>query len=299
VSATPALFNISLPRWPKPNTSAIFGDESSQDEDYFVLGALYFWWGNEGVKDRIAELEAGLAKIKADHGISVIKWQDVPRPSLKLTGYKKCVEYLASQTKNPKGGHGKSIGGGVRFKCMVVDTKKYPLKKKSVGATDKLVGYMKFYTMHLADGIMMPGHGYFYSILIDDYEWRPASGHDAVMLGKCVEGRYLEEFQPNDRTINKYKFQHSELKTAKDEDSNLIQMADLLAGAVAFVRNDGMTRQSNVSAPRKDLVHLIQQSYRGVRLDRPMPFGPFGIWEFDIPGTGKSPTRRGYVPYLP
>lgn len=295
----PTLFDKSLRRWPKPFTSAMFSDESSQDEHFFVLGALYFWWKSEEIKNRIATLEADVAKIKAEHGISVIKWQDVPKPSLKLKGYKACIEYLASQIKNHKGDDGQSVGGGVRFKCMVVDTKKYPLKKKAVGATDKLVGYMKFYTMHLADGIMIPGHGYYYDITIDDYEWRPATGHDAAMLGKCVEGRYLEEFQPNDPTIDKRKFRHSELKTVKDENSNLIQMADLLAGAVAFVRNGGMTRQSNVSGPRKELVHLIQQSYKGVRLHRPMPFGPFGIWEFDIPGTGKSPTRRGYVPYVP
>ncbi len=70
--------------------------------------------------------------------MTVIKWQDVPKPNVKLKGYKACIEYLASQTKNQKGDDGQSIGGGLRFKCMVVDTKKHPLKKKSVGATDKI-----------------------------------------------------------------------------------------------------------------------------------------------------------------
>ncbi len=224
----------------------------------------------------------------------------MPKPSLKLKGYKACIEYLASQTKNVSGVQkGESIGGGLRFKCLVVDARKYRLKNKAVGATDKLVGYLKFYTLHLADGIMLTQRGYPFDITIDDYEWRPATGHDAVALGKAVEGRYLDQFNPEDRTINKYKFQHSVLKCVDDKDSNVIQMADLLTGAVAFVRNGGLSRSSGVSAPRAELVDLIQRSYRGVRLDRPMPFGPFGIWEFKDPGKPKSLTRRGEVPHLP
>jgi hypothetical protein len=292
-----ALFDLSLPRWPKPYTSAIFGDESSQDEHFFVLGAMYFWWKAEEIKNRIAKLEADLTEIKAAQGISVIKWQDVPKPSLKLNGYKACIEYLASQIKN-HAVERQSIGGGVRFKCMVVDTKKYPLKKKSVGATDKLVGYLKFYTMHLAQGIMLSQRGYFYDITIDDYEWRTETRHDDVALGKAVEGMYLEQFLPEDKSIDKYKFQHSVLKTVDDKDSNLIQMADLLTGAVAFVRNGGLLRPSNVSRPRIELVDLIQRSYRGVRLDQAWAFGPFGIWEFKVPGRASplpSPTARGNV----
>jgi hypothetical protein len=61
----------------------------------------------------------------------------------------------------------------------------------------------------------------------------------------------------------------------------------------------GTAALQRFSAPRIELVDLIQRSYRGVRLDRPMPFGPFGIWEFKDPGTVKSPTRRGFAPYLP
>jgi hypothetical protein len=285
---------MSKLRWNKPFTSAIFSDESSQNENFFVLGALYFWWRTEDYKNQIAKFEAELAQIKRDHGISVIKWKHVPMPSLKFEGYKACIEYLASRTKNVRGvQRGESIGGGLRFKCLVVDTRKYPVKNKAVGATDKLVGYLKFYTLHLADGIMLPQRGYPFDITIDDYEWRPATRHDAVALGKAVEGRYLDQFKPEDRTINKYKFQHSVLKCVDDKDSNLIQMADLLTGAVAFVRNGGLSRSSGVSAPRAELVNLIQRSYRGVRLDRSRHFGPFGIWDFRDPGKPRSPTRRG------
>jgi hypothetical protein len=307
------LFDCSLPRWTKPYTSAIFSDESSQDEHLFVLGALYFWWATNDYKNQIAKFESELAQIKRDHGISVIKWQDVPKPSLKLKGYKACIEYLASQTKNHSAQSRalsgvqerdvpdrRSIGGGLRFKCMVVDTTQYRLKNKATGAFDKLIGYLKFYTLHLADGIMLTQRGYPFDITIDDYEWRPATRHDAVALGKAVEGRYLAQFQPEDRTMDKYKFQHSVLKCVDDKDSNLIQMADLLTGAVAFVHNGGLLRSSGVSGGRVELVDLIQRSYRGVRLDRARAFGPFDIWEFPVPDRAvKSLTRRGVVPFLP
>jgi hypothetical protein len=146
---------------------------------------------------------------------------------------------------------------------------------------------------------MLTQRRYPFDITIDNYEWRPATRHDAVALGKAVEGRYLEQFQPEDRTINKYKFQHSVLKCVDDKDSNLIQMADLLTGAVAFVRNGGLLRPSSVSVGRAELVDLIQRSYRGVRLDESRPFGPFGIWDFKDPGKPRSLTRRGEARYLP
>ena len=121
----------------------------------------------------------------------------------------------------------------------------------------------------------------------------------ACLWGGAIEGRYLEQFKPEDKSINKHKFQHSVLKTVDDKICNLVQMADLLAGAVAFVRNGGMLRPSNVSVGRMELVEVIRKSYRGVRLDRPQPFGPFGIWEFKDPGKPRSLTRRGEAPYLP
>jgi hypothetical protein len=244
------LFDKSKLPWSKPFTSAIFGDESSQDENFFVLGALYFWWKTEDYKNQIAKFEAELAAIKRDHGISVIKWQDVPKPSLKLKGYRACIEYLASKAKNvsvQKGDVRQSIGGGLRFKCLVVDTKKYPLKNKSVGSIDKLVGYLKFYTVHLANGIMLPQRGYPFDITIDHYS--SDERHSSASLGRAIEGRYLEQFKPEDKTINKYKFQHSVLKTVDDKESNLVQMADLLTGAVAFVRNGGIRRTRSGEAP--------------------------------------------------
>jgi hypothetical protein len=78
----------------------------------------------------------------------------------------------------------------IKFKCMIVDTKKYPLGHATINNGDKLLGYMRYYTLFLADGIMKAQKGYFYDITIDDYSWRPKTGHDSIRLGKWVEGRY-------------------------------------------------------------------------------------------------------------
>jgi hypothetical protein len=109
-------------------------------------------------------------------------------------------------------------------------------------------------------------------------------------LGKWVEGRYRKYFK-SDSTLDPRRFQLSELKTADDKDSNLIQMADLLAGAVAFCRNGGLDRTSNVSIGRQELIEVMRQSYGGVRLDRYQQYkGPFRIWNFEDPDDGPSPS---------
>jgi hypothetical protein len=284
----PDLFDLSLPRWPARNTSVAFSDESSVGEPFIVYGALYSWWPSSDYKNEVAKIENELAEIKGGHGLSTVKWKKVPPPGWKLEGYKALVRYLASLKSRTK------------FKCMVVDTEKYPLKNKAVTGGDPLVGYLKHYTMHLVDGIMLTQRGYFYDITIDNYSFRPKKGYDSRSLGRMVEGRYLKVFQPDDRTVNKRRWRHCELKTANDEDSNLIQMADILAGAVAFCRNGGMDRTSKVSIGRRELVAVIRENYGGVRLDKyQQPRGPFVIWIFEDPDHdgNRSLTARGEVPY--
>jgi hypothetical protein len=272
------LFDTSRLRWPAPNTSVVFSDESSQDEDFFVLGGLYFWHPSNDYKNQIATFESELQALKNEYGIRVIKWQEVPKPSLKLKGYKAIVRYLASHQKK------------IRFKCMIVDTKKYPLGHATINNGDKLLGYMRYYTLFLADGIMKAQKGYFYDITIDDYSWRPKTGHDSIRLGKWVEGRYRKYFQ-SASALDPRRYELCELKTADDEDSNLIQMADLLAGAVAFCRNGGLDRTTNVSIGRQELIEVIRQSYVGVRLDKYQQYkGPFVLWNFDAPDDGPSPS---------
>jgi hypothetical protein len=141
------LFDLTLPRCPAPNTSVIFSDESSQKEDFFVLGALYLWLPSGDYKRHIARLESKLTKLKADYGLGTVKWEKVPKPGRMLESYKALVRYLAS------------LKDRIKFKCMIVDTNAYPLGHRTINDGDELVGYMKYYTVFLTDGIMLTQRG--------------------------------------------------------------------------------------------------------------------------------------------
>jgi hypothetical protein len=138
------------PRWPTRWTSVIYSDEASHGiEQFFVFGGLYIRLPTSSYKEHIQGLENKLAEIKNKYHIGIAKWEKVPEPGWRLEGYKALVGYLASP----------EVRKFVRFRSMVVDTKEYPLKKKSVGATDKLVGYLMYYCVFLTDAIMLKQHG--------------------------------------------------------------------------------------------------------------------------------------------
>jgi hypothetical protein len=279
----PALFDLSLPRCPAPYTSVIFSDESSQQAIHFcVFGGLYLWCPNEECKSEVAKLESGLAALKVEYGLRLVKWEDVPTPSRKLEGYKALISYLASYRLPLK----QRIG----FKCLVVDTHKYPLDEKEITGRDPLVGYLKYYTVFLTNGIMLAQRGYYYDITVDDFSSRPPK-YDSQSLAKHVEGRYVRISKKRD-----LKQRHSELKTAKEEDSNLLQMVDVLTGAVAFCWNEGMSRDSRRSVGMKELVAVIQKSYGRKLGENSKPKGQFVVWKF-IPSDydGPSPTAPGVV----
>jgi hypothetical protein len=97
------------------------------------------------------------------------------------------------------------------------------------------------------------------SMCLGNYPFR--EGQDSNRLKLSVEGRYRK------RTGKTYLQRHCDLVTANEEDSNLLQLTDLLVGAVAFCWNGGMLRTSARSSGRKQLVEVIRRSYGGVRLD--------------------------------
>jgi Protein of unknown function (DUF3800) len=134
----------------------IFCDESSQAERFFVLGALYFALKADADHAiEIAKVEKNMREIKAKHGLhGRVKWEKVPSANQKnkLDGYKRLIKVFAA-TKQ------------VRFKCMVLDTTKYPLDNRARWRGDALVGYLKFYCVFLSDGIMVHYPGHFYDIM--------------------------------------------------------------------------------------------------------------------------------------
>jgi len=257
-----------LPPYQANFRSMIFCDESSQNEKFYVVGGLYFRLDSRtDYKSEVAALEKRFTDLKAEYGLfGRVKWEKIPPATQhnKLEGYKSLIRDLATIKD-------------MKFKCMVVDTTKYQLDSKTVCFGDPLVGYLKLYCVFLTDGIMVKWPGYFYDITIDNYSFRDGQGSD--LLWRTVEGRYLK------KTLRTRLFRHCDLVTAEEENSNLLQLTDLLVGAVAFCWNGGRLRTSARSSTRKQLVEVIERSYGGVRLDKNEPNGKFRIWPMSIPAT--------------
>lgn len=258
--------SLPLRRWTAPWTSVIFSDESSlSGEKYFVFGGLYIRLPSKSYTKHVQGLENKLSEIKAKHGIGVAKWEKAKEQGWRLEGYKAMVEYLASP----------EVKKFVRFACMVVDSHKYSLKSKS---GDRLQGYLQYYCVFLTSGIMNRQEGYFYDITIDNFEF-PETGHNKESLERAVEYRYLNKCkQPKDRN-----YRHSALDVANDENSSILQMADVLAGAVAYSHNEGRQRSSKRSIGRNELVTTIRKCYGGLAMNRPQDRGAFRIWHLFIP----------------
>lgn len=144
---------------------------------------------------------------------------------------------------------------------------------------------------------MLAQRGYFYDITTDNYSFSPGTPYDSHHLGECVERRYVRKSRKGD-----VKQRHSQLSTANNEQSNLLQMTDLLAGAVAFSWNKGRDRTSIRSVGMKALADSVQKSYGGIELDKASRHsGPFVIWKFSDSKEedGPSSTAPGNVLQYP
>jgi Protein of unknown function (DUF3800) len=196
---------------PAKYRSMIFCDESSQTEKFFVLGALYFIVKAEvDHKAQVALIEAQLRELKERYGLfGRAKWEKVPPAGQenKLEGYKRLIRWFQA-TRD------------MRFKCMVVHTTKYPLDNRERWQGDPLIGYLKYYYTFLCT-IMSKYPGHFHDITIDNYTFREDNG--SQKLRDTVEGRYR-----NKNTSVSRLYRNCDLRTGNEEDSNLLQLIDLL-----------------------------------------------------------------------
>jgi len=243
---------------PKQTLLAFCDEASHNQEKYFVLGAVYFVL-QEGADVAVAvtEVERQLAELKENHGIGArLKWGKVPtKPGKYFDGYKSFIkEFLETD--------------GVYFKCIVVDTHKYPLNNSKLWAGDALVGYQKFYCVFLADGLMQRYPNYYYEVVIDEF-----AGVNCVDLERTVEGRYVKKARPPNAMY------HCSVKAGDEENSNLLQLTDLLVGAVAFAWNGGMERKSSRAESRRGLATWLEKELRiNLRQATPWAAQKFNIW---------------------
>ena len=248
----------------QPESLLAFCDEASHSKErYFVLGAVYFILKKDvDLAATAADIERKLEETKRkSHLLERLKWEKVPtREGQYLEGYKQFIkEFLETST--------------VYFKCLVIDTSKYRLNNAERWAGDALVGYQKFYCVFLADGLMVRYPNFYYEFVLDEF-----SGVDYPLLEYTVTGRYFKKVAP--KTVMHY----CAVKTGNEQTSNLLQLTDLLVGAVAFAWNGGMNRNSNRARIRQQIVKYIEKKLR-------MKLGEstyrsavkFNIWEFQVP----------------
>ncbi len=206
-------------------------------------------------------LEKGLGQIKKDFHLSdTLKWTKAPSRGQYQEGYKQFLSAFLEEHR-------------WYFRCIVVDTQRYPLDHPMVMSGDPLVGYLKFYCTFLADGLMKNKTDYFCDIRIDRYSFRVGNGSSD--LQRSVQGRFIKK-----ASNNKYD-DYCKVTVLDSSAHNLLQMTDLLVGAVAFVWNGGMSKSSAHAEAKKALVQFIQEK-RGIDLSRPSKAWEhgFNIWEF-------------------
>jgi len=237
-----------------------FCDEASHNKErFFVIGAVYFI-AKEGVDlgAMVANIERHLSELKDKSGLDRLKWGKVPLSEGKyLDGYKEFIKEFLETDK-------------VYFKCIVIDTHRYPLNNAERWAGDALVGYQKFYCVFLADGLMQRYPNYYYEIVLDEF-----SGVDYGALEYACTGRYVKKVAP--RVVMNY----CAVKKGSDGISNLLQLVDLLVGMVGFVWNGGMERQSKRAKTRQEIVKWVEAELT-IKLGTATNYlaQKFNIWEF-------------------
>lgn len=252
-------------KWRPPKTMVAFCDESClSGHRYFVIGAVYAFPKVPGDAVKVvADTEQQLADIKAEYSLNdQLKWTHVPSPGQYRDGYEAILQGFLQF-------------GKWYYRCMVIDTSRYPLKHRIFTANDALIGYLKFYCVFIADGLMKPYADHFFDIRIDRYAFR--EGNDSSDLERTAELRFLKKAQVGSATYVDY----CSVRAVEAKNYNFIQLADLLTGAVAFVWNGGMQKTSARARAKQYFVNLIQEE---LSIDIGKPTKPwvqgFNIWKF-------------------
>jgi hypothetical protein len=245
-----------------PETMVAFCDESCHNvQRYFVLGALFFVFpADSDVSAQVTAIEQQLQKKKEEYGLKGrVKWSKISSKLGRfLDGYKALIRE-ALETRN------------VHFKAMVVDTWKHPLDNKQRWDGDQLVGYSKFYCVFLSDGLMSRFENYFFDFTIDQFEFREDC--DAGVLQRTAELRFIRKSNPEPY------LHHCRITTADHRTSNLLQLVDLLVGAVAFCWNHPKPKHSGREASKLELVRVIKEITKTDPIQPTLPSKTkFNIW---------------------
>ncbi len=258
------------PEWRPPSTVVAYCDESSHTAHrYFVIGASFFCPTDPKNADQVVQkLERSLEEIKTHHHIKdQLKWEKIPAGGQYREGYKACLTYILKHLKDKKW----------FFRCMVIDTSKCPLDSKEYMDGNSEEGYFKFYCVFLARGLMKGGANYFYDIRVDTCS---GSFEDIPTLEYTVD----RKFRRNDKSIDPLKnyIEYCNIQEVEARQHNLLQVADLLIGAVAFAWNRKGDEKSKRRRAKEEMLQFIEGEL-GIKLSDPTLYGMrrFVIWKFE------------------
>src|SRR6185295_14994298 len=118
------------------------------------IGSTYFIPKESSrTEEVVGNFEQHLEGIKSKHSLhKELKWETIPSSTGKyFEGYKAFITPFLNHEH-------------WYFKCMVIDTSKYPLDHKDIMEGNSLKGYYKFCCVFIADGLMRRKPEYFFDI---------------------------------------------------------------------------------------------------------------------------------------
>ncbi|MGB9594594.1 MAG: DUF3800 domain-containing protein [Anaerolineae bacterium] len=235
----------------------VYADESRlKEERYMLIGGLWVPAPAE------AALRADIAKLRAESRLTAeFKWTKVSRA--KLSAYQDLVGTFLKHCD-------------AAFHCIVIDVTLLDYSTFSRG--DAELGFYKFYFQLISRKLLS---GYHYLVFTDARRNRRAYRLDVL---KICTNRWWAKQQgiPEAAPVRAV-----EARNSKEED--LIQLADVLLGAVGYVWN------GHAESPAKvDLIGHIEQSLGGVSLGKGTPRSSckFNIWHWQPSATSLARQQK-------
>lgn len=237
---------------PVPELIRIFTDESRQTKfRYMIIGGI---WLPDAV---MADFEDDVYQARKDHGMqgAHMKWTKVS--NARLTAYMDFVDVFFKWYNRRQ----------AQFRCILVDTTEYPLDSP-INQGDAELGFYKFYYQLLLHG-MEPTSNYLVTLASRTDKQRDRLQTLHLVLNRGLRKKYQVDFSP---------VRHVESKQA--ENSNGIQLADIIMGAVGYHWHD-LHMRPEASVPKKALAaHIAHRlGRRHLKFSTP-PSATFNIWRF-------------------
>ena len=226
---------------------SVFCDESSIDERYMLIGGL--WVDNTAIDSIRKDISSVRKRYSWFHEY---KWRKVG--SISIPQYKELIDAF--------------FNNNISFHCIIIDNKKVDHNLWNNG--DKELGFYKFYYTLLSNKLVSESD---YSIFTDDRSNRSSSRLTDLRT-------FLTRTSTKLSNTNITLIQPTDSKT-----EDLIQLADILLGAVGYMWNN----IQKVSKAKIEICKHIESFGNRLRFPTLPSEEKFNIWLFRSNKTKKRP----------